>query len=154
MPDSTGLPPKSDTIAENRLHDTHRQFYGMKRDKRREVHMADGSRGSGDERVPGVVVAGKGDSPAEAAARAELARIVDESVAELSDDYREVIMLRTYYGGSWEFVTQEMGRQNPDATRQLHRRARIRLGRIVRKKMKDPDALPERRESDDEDDDA
>ncbi|MCB9897709.1 MAG: sigma-70 family RNA polymerase sigma factor [Planctomycetes bacterium] len=138
-------------IAENKMHDTHRLYYGQKRDKRREVHIAEGSRGSREDRIPGVVVAGKGDSPAEAAARAELAKIVDEAVAELPDDYREVIMLRTYYGGSWEFVTREMGRQNPDATRQLHRRARIRLGRIVRRKMKDPDALPERPDGDDED---
>lgn len=129
-------------IAENRMHDTHRHFFGLKRDKRREVHIADDGRGSVDERTPGMIVAGDGDSPPEAASRRELAQIVDEAVAELPDDYREVIMLRTYSGGSWEFVTREMGRPNPDATRQLHRRARMRLARIVRRKMSGIDGAP------------
>jgi len=42
---------------------------------------------------------------------------------------------RKTYGGSWEFVAKQLGRPGADAARQLHRRARIRLGRRLRKKM-------------------
>lgn len=122
-------------IAENRMLDTHRHFYGLKRDKTREVRMAD-PRGEDDagEFRPGAVVPDAGPTPEEEASRRELARLVDEAVAQLPEDYREVIMLRTYYGGSWDYVAEQMNRTNGDAARQLHRRARIRLARIMREK--------------------
>lgn len=123
-------------IAENQMIDTHRHFYGAKRDRTREVPLQGGGR-SGDSSTdsPGFLPASPDASPADAVSQKELHAIVDEAVAELPDDYREVIMLRTYLGGSWEFVTQEMGRPNAEATRQLHRRARIRLSRLVRSKI-------------------
>lgn len=121
-------------IAENHLIDTHRRYYGLKRDRTREIRIADARPESG-ERLHGVTPSAPGKSPLEEASQAEIARIVDEAVAELPDDYREVIMLRTYYGGSWDEVTRQMGRPTSEATRQLHRRARIRLARMVKDKL-------------------
>lgn len=121
-------------IAENQMHDVHRRFYGQKRDRTREVRLADGGR-LADDSSPGFVAATNEVTPDEQVATDEIRKIVDDAVAELPDDYREVIMLRTYYGGSWEFVAQQIGRPNADAARQLHRRARIRLSRIMQGRL-------------------
>ncbi len=98
------------------------------------MHLDGSSRqdgGSGHDRV----FIADAPRPDDIAAQRELERIVDESVGELPDDYREVIMLRTYCGGSWEYVCNELGHVSSEASRQLHRRARIRLGRIVRARI-------------------
>lgn len=121
-------------IAENQMHDVHRRFYGQKRDRTREVRISDGGR-MDDESTRGVVPPSGSVPPDELAAQDEIRKIVDDAVAELPDDYREVIMLRTYYGGSWEFVAEQIGRPNADAARQLHRRARIRLSRIMQGRL-------------------
>ena len=129
-------------IAENQMLDTHRRFYGLKRDKQREVRLGDGGRGDGDSSSSGgVVPAAKQPTPAEQVASDELRDIVDAAVAELPDDYREVIMLRTYYGGSWEWVAEQLGRPGGDAARQLHRRARMRLSRLLMDRLPDGGGL-------------
>lgn len=112
-------------IAENTMTSTWRRQYAQKRDRHREVDLASAS----------FKAAAPTEQPSELAAQRELEQLVDETVAELPPDDREVIMLRTYYGGSWEFVAKQLGRPGADAARQLHRRARIRLGRRLRKKM-------------------
>lgn len=122
-------------IAENRILDTHRHFYGLKRDKKREVRMAAHDRMEDSGVFGGVQVAGTGLPPDEDAARRELETIVDEAIALLPDEYREVIMLRTYYGGSWEEVTEQIGGVSSEAVRQLHRRARMKLAKLVRARM-------------------
>ena len=125
-------------IAENQMLDSHRRLHAAKRDKGREVPLLDSreaAEGLGTPPPPSGQL-----PPDELAARAELARIVDECVAELPDDYREVIMLRTYCGGSWEFVAQQMDKDSAEAVRQLHRRARIRLARRLQERMGDAGA--------------
>jgi RNA polymerase sigma-70 factor (ECF subfamily) len=112
-------------IAENTMTSTWRRQYAQKRDRHREVDLTGAAR----------TAAAAGEQPSELAARRELEDLVDEAMTELPPDDREVIMLRTYYGGSWDFVAKQLGRPGADAARQLHRRARIRLGRMLRKKM-------------------
>jgi RNA polymerase sigma-70 factor (ECF subfamily) len=112
-------------IAENTMTSAWRRQYAQKRDRKREVGLTDAVR----------TTAAATDQPDELAARRELEALVDEAVAALPPDDREVIMLRTYYGGSWDFVAKQLGRPGADAARQLHRRARIRLGRMLRKTM-------------------
>ena len=118
-------------IAENHMLDVNRRLSAERRDRRREVPLpdpADSTRAAGELPAPG-------KTPAENASERELRRIVDEAVAELPDDYREVIVLRTYHGGSWEFVARSMGSPSSEAARLLHRRARIRLGRMLRDRL-------------------
>jgi len=112
-------------IAENTMTSAWRRQYAQKRDRHREVDLTGAAR----------TAAAAGEQPSEAAARREMEALVDEAMTELPPDDREVIMLRTYYGGSWDFVAKQLGRPGADAARQLHRRARIRLGRVLRKKM-------------------
>ena len=119
-------------IAENQMLDTHRRHYNLKRDKTREIAI---KRRHDDSTSGPVDLAGGTPPPDVLAEQQELAALVDGAVAELSDEYREVIMLRTYYGGSWEEVTQQMGRESSEATRQLHRRARIKLGKLLKARM-------------------
>lgn len=118
-------------IAENAMLDTHRRHYNLKRDKTRELSL----RGKHDESSGPMELPAGTPTPDKVASQQELAALVDAAVAELSDEYREVIMLRTYYGGSWEEVTEQMGRESSEATRQLHRRARIKLGKILKARM-------------------
>ena len=117
-------------IAENQMLDMHRRLTAAKRDRGREVPLGDGP----DDPSSGQPAADQ-LRPDEIAEKHELARLVDECVAELPDDDREVITLRTYCGGSWEWVTAQMGRESSEAVRQLHRRATIKLGRLLQKRM-------------------
>ncbi|MDG2149807.1 MAG: sigma-70 family RNA polymerase sigma factor [Planctomycetota bacterium] len=115
-------------IAENRIRDAWRSHFAEKRDPRREVD------------IEALVSSGGGPdsptkSPSEKASQRELEAVVDEAMAQLSEDAREVILLRTYQGGSWDFVAHQLGRPGPDAARQLYRRARVQLGRLVRRRL-------------------
>lgn len=121
-------------IAQNQMLDIHRRFYGNKRDKSREVRLGDGARGDDDD-PGGFVPVVRTGTPAELAAQQELREIIDVAVAGLPDDERDVILLRTYYGGSWEWVAEQMGRPGGDAARQLHRRARMRLSRLLMERL-------------------
>ena len=125
-------------IAENEMLDIHRRHFGAKRDRDRQVGF--------DDLPPGWREPEAGEPmPEEEASQAELQRIVDDAVARLSEDDRDVIMARTYYGGSWAEVAEQLGRSE-EAARKLHARARVRLGRLVKKAM---EGAGEEREQDD-----
>ncbi len=121
-------------IAENHMIDVHRFHYGLKRDKQREVNI-EGPRNLSGVHLGDASPADKGLTPIEMAERAEIKQLVDEAVAQLPDDDREVILLRSYHGGTWEFCAQQLGRPTAEATRQLHRRARMRLAKLLREKL-------------------
>ena len=72
--------------------------------------------------------------PPEEAYKAEVREILDDSMAELPENYREVILLRDYAGASWDYVARERGTSVP-AAEQLYRRAWIRLRRIARPRL-------------------
>ena len=114
-------------IAQHKIHDANDYFGAAKRDQRREAPLesAAGSDG-GAERIPA-----RTTLPDERAARTELREILDDALMELSDDHREVILLRDYCGGDWDYVTRTLGRPNVHATQELHRRAWIKLRRSV-----------------------
>jgi len=110
-------------IAENELIDLRRRASAAKRDRSNEVPLE--AIGPPASRLPG---------PAEESAAAELRRRVDAAVAGLPQDWRDVIVLRTYLGASWQDVARQLGCPTADAARQLHRRATVALARAV-----DPD---------------
>jgi RNA polymerase sigma-70 factor (ECF subfamily) len=115
-------------IAENHMIDAYRRHYGTKRNRDRE--------GGGD---PEWGDAGKEWgaqphqplSPDKEVAKQEILAMVDNAVSQLPDEEREVVLLRSYHGGSWAYVAKQMGRPSEDAARQLHRRARMRLARLL-----------------------
>lgn len=115
-------------IAENRIRDAWRSHFAEKRDPRREVNIeALLSSGGGPDSPT--------KTPDEHASQRELESVVDEAMAQLPEDAREVILLRTYQGGSWDFVARQLDRPGADAARQLYRRARVQLGRLVRRRL-------------------
>jgi RNA polymerase sigma-70 factor (ECF subfamily) len=119
-------------IAENQMLDVNRRMSAQKRDRLREVPLDDGGERASSSGGP---AAGQ-LPPDEIAAQRELSRLVDECVAALPEEYREVVTLRTYCGGSWEWVTAQMGKESSEAVRQLHRRATIRLARVMQERMR------------------
>jgi len=68
-----------------------------------------------------------------AAERRELRDLLDQHLAGLADPHREVILLREYAHGEWRMVAERMGR-SVEACQELHRRARIELGKRMRGK--------------------
>jgi RNA polymerase sigma-70 factor (ECF subfamily) len=107
-------------IAENELIDLRRRAGARKRDRSSEVPLDEGA------------VARKGaPGPADLSATAELMDRVDAAVAELPQDWRDVIVLRTYLGASWQDCARQLGCPSADAARQLHRRATVALARLV-----------------------
>lgn len=68
-------------------------------------------------------------SPSEHAFRAEVRAILDDALAELPADYREVVLLRDYLGASWPEIARDLSTPTVHAAQQLHQRAWLKLRR-------------------------
>jgi RNA polymerase sigma-70 factor, ECF subfamily len=105
-------------------HEVRRYAGTQQRDPAREVSLeqslAQSSRRLGD------LLAASGSSPSRQAARHEQEVLLAEVLAQLPDDYREVIVLRNLEGLSHEETALRMGR-SPGAVRMLWVRALTRL---------------------------
>lgn len=67
-------------------------------------------------------------------ANVELEGLVDQTLSELLEAQREVILLREYAGLDWRSIAELMNRPTPEACQELHRRALKELGARVRRK--------------------
>jgi RNA polymerase sigma-70 factor (ECF subfamily) len=76
------------------------------------------------------LVARDGHSPSQSAQRRELSLVLADALAELTPDYREVLVLRTLEGRDWEDVSRAMGR-SPGAVRLLWARALKKLRPLI-----------------------
>ncbi|MEW6074616.1 MAG: sigma-70 family RNA polymerase sigma factor [Planctomycetota bacterium] len=120
-------------IAENRIRAAARQARAAKRDRAREVTL---------ERLRSSVASGalvpepaaSITLPGDRAAAAEERERLEECIAALKEEYREVILRRDYEGGSWATVASLMGSPGPNAARMLHARALIELAALVRRR--------------------
>jgi RNA polymerase sigma-70 factor (ECF subfamily) len=72
--------------------------------------------------------------PSERLSKAEQVEIVEECIRELSEEHRELVILRNYAGASWETVAAQTQRPSGDAARMMHARALIELGKLVRRR--------------------
>ncbi len=123
-------------LAERQVQTALRHARAQKRDHRREVAMdARRADGWGSSFSWDIIAAGIG-IPDQIAQR-ELVAIVEQCLDELPEDWREVILLHDFAGGSWDFVAEEMGRKSIEAAQELHRRARIRLSTLLGKRLVD-----------------
>jgi len=121
-------------IAENQLRGASDYLGAQRRDSRLEVTLSNlrSALKSGEFQFdPAADIT----SPIESLARAETREALDECVAELPDDYREVILLRNFAGCSWDHITEEMGRVSTRATVMLHARARVALLKIAERRL-------------------
>ena len=115
-------------IVQNQILSAAKYHGALKRDHKREASLRriNDSIASGDLQFE---VAGSDTGPLERAARAEEEAILDECLNELSTEHREVIVLRDFAGGSWEWIAKKLGRPSESAARELHSRAVMALGR-------------------------
>lgn len=105
-------------------------YHGAKkRDRARDVSLSGGEDG---EVLPDVFFASDTTQPLARMQRGEEARVVEDCIARLSDEHRELILLRNYAGASWEAVAEETGRPSAAAARMMHARAMLELGKLVR----------------------
>lgn len=121
-------------ILENQIRDAAKYHHAQKRDIRRQSDL-EATTATG---VPGLgarLADTSAQTPSEVAENRELAEIYDAAVEELPDDQREAILLREYAGAEWDFVGEQLGR-TPDAARELHRRAQIKLALLLKTRMK------------------
>jgi DNA-directed RNA polymerase specialized sigma24 family protein len=79
-----------------------------------------------------VAFAGDATAPLERLSENEQVAIVENCIRQLSEEYRELIILRDYAGASWESVAAQTGRPSAAAARMMHARALVELGKHVR----------------------
>ncbi len=122
-------------IAEYQIHDAHDYVSAKKRDAGRVARL--------DELLGGDSFDPEADQtrPEGHAARNELREIVDECVADLKDDYREVILLRDYAQADWNTITEQIGAKNVKAAQATHYRARGALAVKLARRLPDDPAL-------------
>lgn len=114
------------SLAENRIRDASKRLRALKRDR---SHRPIGEPGEPDPQADDTL-------PEDRAARREAREIVDECLAELPEDQREVILQRDYLAADWDEIGQVLGRSVP-AAQQLHRRAWVSLRRMVRPRLEE-----------------
>lgn len=129
-------------LAEHKIKEAVDYHHAQKRDKRRERALAHvrSAMASGT-----LVFDPPADMmlPGQEVEQAELKAIMEECISELSEDHREVILLRLYAKGSWAWVAEQMGRPTEGAARELFRRAKIALVGLVSRRTKISDSQPD-----------
>jgi len=73
-------------------------------------------------------------SPSQEAQRRELSWLVADALAELEDEDREVVILRSLHELEWDEIADRTGR-SPDAARMLWARALQRVGGLLKERM-------------------
>jgi RNA polymerase sigma-70 factor (ECF subfamily) len=119
-------------ILVNNLADLHRRFSLQARHVERERSLEALSEKSSQSLHD--LVPARGSSPSQSAQRRELGVILADALAEVSDDDREVVVLRNLRELEWKEIAALTGR-TPDAARMLWTRALGRVGRILRERM-------------------
>ena len=124
-------------IAEYQISNKIAYHRALQRDSVRERRLSTGDPSSSDI-LPGPAVADPGPTPSQVHLRSELETILDECVGEIEpDDYREIVLMRDYYGADWETIRRQLGRPSLEAVQELHRRAREKLRERLRRRGMD-----------------
>jgi RNA polymerase sigma-70 factor (ECF subfamily) len=82
----------------------------------------------------GQFIAGKQASPSESAQRRELSVVLADALADLPDDYREVLLLRSIQERDWDEVAASMGR-TVGSVRMLWARALKQLRPLIEARL-------------------
>lgn len=117
------------TIAERQIRG---EVDKQKADKRRPDREVPLQTETASGRVVGPAVATH-ETPDEALELEEQTRLMEDCLAELDELQRELILLRDYAGHSWEEVARRTDRPSPEAARMMHSKARIELGKQMRR---------------------
>jgi len=85
------------------------------------------------------IAASTRNDPLAGAAAREEARLIEECVAGLPENYRELVVMRNYLDYSWKEIAEETGRPSEDAARMMYAKALSKLSRAVNRRRADPD---------------
>lgn len=118
-------------LAERQILGKAEFFQAQKRDHRREVRFPT-SQGFADSGQISWHLAASADAPLEKLSKEEQENAVENCIAKLAPEYRELLILRDYVGASWEAIAAQTGRPSGSAARMMHARALIELGRNLR----------------------
>jgi len=109
-------------------------FHGAKkRDIKRNVPLSPPSTADGTERIEPRFGFDE-THPLERMEKAESSKHLEQCLADLPEEYRELVILRDYTGASWEEVAKETGRPSAAAARMMHARALVELGKRMRER--------------------
>ena len=122
-------------IVQNKVANLADRWQAQKRSS--EFEAADSGRVHGGSSATGRQFAADTTGVSERASRAEMVEIVDACLAELPDEHREVIVLREYAGGDWEWIAPQVRSSSVHAAQQLYQRARQALRERVRLRVRD-----------------
>ena len=111
-------------IALNEIRDAWKHRHAARRDARREADLA-----SNEDQL--IASDRKAPDPGCVVELAEIREMLDDAVGRLPEDQRQVVLLRDYYGESWERVAEQM-RRDRGAARSLHQRAWVQLRSYLR----------------------
>jgi RNA polymerase sigma-70 factor (ECF subfamily) len=82
-------------------------------------------------------LAATGLTPAESAVGGEEAEALEQALAALPEQDRELIVLRDYIGMTWEEVAKRLGRPSADAARMAHGKVLLELAARLRARRAD-----------------
>ena len=119
-------------IAEHRILRSAEYHGAQKRDARRAVPLE--RRRGPDSEVEEIDIPSRGPGAATQLVNDEQRDLVADCVASLPERYREVIAMRDYVGAEWEEVAKETGHSSANAARMTHNRARMALGKMLRRR--------------------
>jgi len=113
-------------LAENKIREAVDYHHAQKRDRRRDralVYVRDSMASGSLHFDPPASI----ELPIDQVSNKELTGMMNECLSEMSDDHREVILLRLYHKGSWAWVAEQMEKPTEGAARELFRRAKLSL---------------------------
>ncbi len=73
-------------------------------------------------------------APADRLARTEALEILDDCIASLTPDHRDVILQRDIAGASLDATARMLGRETPQAVSMLHARAKLKLAKVAKER--------------------
>lgn len=121
------------TLAANQIRDKADYFGAQRRSVSKETPL-DTLGGPEDESSPALQLRGSDPTPSQIYAVNEEARLIEEALDLLPQDYRETIILRDFDGLDFKEIGQKSNR-SPDAARMLYNRAVLQLTKEVEKNM-------------------
>lgn len=119
-------------LAENQILRAADYHGAQKRAQDRKIHIQSLSGSGKMSETQNFQLPGDAPIPIDEAAGNEQELLLETCVAELSEEHRELIILREYAGASWEEIASETGRPSPDAARMMHGKAMLELSKLLK----------------------
>jgi RNA polymerase sigma-70 factor (ECF subfamily) len=105
-----------------------------KRDAHKETPLDAPAAIEGEEAAAAIEIRERAPQPFEEASSNEDRETVEACMEQLSEEYRELIILRDYVGYSWEEIAAQARRPSAGAARMMHAKAMIELGKLLRRR--------------------